>query len=188
MRFNTLLMQIGLYIMSLWALYIFIIILKIDYSSFNSFEEFFSVNIISLICVILIIISIIIYYIFDFELSGTHDNVKTIEKCEDVSFEVLSFLSTIIIPLLFIEVDDARGIILLFSILFIIGIISMKTDYIYYNPTLALFGYRLYNVQINQNGELKTFLLLSNNKLENNSNICLYKINPNVYFGRSLDE
>lgn len=63
-------------------------------------------------------------------------------KIEDVNYEHLTFLTTYIIPLICFNLTSVRYLLALGVLLFIIGVIYIKTDKFYANPTLAVLGFR----------------------------------------------
>ncbi len=59
--------------------------------------------------------------------------------------------------------DDPQKNIAYFLLIVVIGLIFIKTDKYYANPTLALFGYKLYRVNISHagSGEVKNVIAIS---------------------------
>jgi hypothetical protein len=79
----------------------------------------------------------------------------------------------------------------LFFLLLIIGIIYIKTDLFYANPTLALLGYNIYEMTGSRNIEIKKdtyehIVVITKNKISSNDEIQLLFLSDNIYFGRKI--
>ncbi len=143
-----------LYIISLWLLFFLIIVITANIPicfgqdcSFIGFGALISQNIIPLIALVFLFFGVILYFRFDYRVSGSQKLPSKIESIEDLSYEHLTFLTTYIIPLICFNLSSPRYIFALVFLLFVIGIIYVKTDKFYANPTLAILGYRLYKVK-----------------------------------------
>lgn len=62
-------------------------------------------------------------------------------------FDHLTFLSTYILPLITFNLNEVRSFIIVLVLLFMIGTIYIKSNLYYLNPTLLLFGYRIYKAK-----------------------------------------
>ena len=71
-----------------------------------------------------------------------------IEDVCDENHEHLAFLTTYIMPLVFTDVDKKRTAINLAVMIIAIGVIYVKTNKFYSNPSLAVIGYRIYKAKI----------------------------------------
>ncbi|WP_310608461.1 anti-phage protein KwaA [Buttiauxella brennerae] len=162
--------KIGLYILSLMLLFIFIIILSakipVCYGSsckFIGFYQLATTNIIPIICIILIGISFYFYRRFKALTKVNNADSVTITACQSENYESLTFLATYIVPFMGFSFDDIQKDIAYFLLIIAIGLIFIKTDKYYANPTLALFGYKLYRVNISHSGsgEVKNVIAIS---------------------------
>lgn len=130
------------------------------------------------------IIGIIFYKIFDYKvIKGAPDLPQTVIKIKDINYETVTFLITYIIPLLFFVVGTDlsiyRNFILLILVLLIIGIIYCKTNMFYSNPTLAILGFHVYQIETKVNEEM---IVIIKGKLHVNDDFYPTLIDDNIYF------
>lgn len=177
--------KIGLYIVSLVLLFVSIIIKTFNYVSFSfcgSFacvKHFLFVNIPSIICLFFIAIGIVVYKLYFKELDGDFAHPKTIKTIENISNNHLSFLATYILPFVTFDFKDERSWIILIFMLVIIGIIYVKTNFFYTNPTLSLFGVYVYYII---EGDDNKIIAISRRKLKPTDIIKRRLIDENIYF------
>lgn len=150
--------KIGLYFISLSLLFVLLFINKVDVPvCFGEGCEFIGGwkllerNVIPLICLGLILVATYFYFHFRFKYEkGAPDLPWEITSLENLEFENASFLITYIVPLLCFDLDfdlsKNRNLLMLFLVLGLIGWIFVKTHSFYTNPTLAIFGYRIYRL------------------------------------------
>jgi len=106
-------------------------------------------NYLALLCILVSIYSLIFYKkkIVSVKIrNGSHP--YKISKIAGESTEYITFLSTYIMPLAFIDISTIRGVLNLSVMLVVIGFIQIKFGKIYSNPTLALFGIRPYKADL----------------------------------------
>ena len=177
-------MKIKMYILSLWLLFILIIIATIDIRGFFKGEKVFLKllfnNTISIICIIFIFSCFKFFYEFRHNHKGTRQLPVTIKKIKDINSDYLSFLTTYVIPFVFIDFNSKRQIVIFIILLITIGSIYVKTNLFYSNPTLALLGYHIYEVETDRSDVCGT--LISLEKLEVGSSIGYIRLNKNVFF------
>ncbi len=149
-----------LYIVSLWFLFFLIIVVTVDIPycwggncTFIGFKELISKNILPAISLFLILLGILFSFRFDYRLNGSKKIPSEVTKVEDHNYEHLTFLTTYIIPLICFNLASTRYVIALGILLFVIGIIYVRTDKFYANPTLAVLGYRLYKIDLKTRSE-----------------------------------
>lgn len=147
---NNYKLKIQFYIISLLILFVLNIVvdfkLKDCNNQFMSINELISSNIFSIICFAFIIIGIIFLINQRYVFNGTKNPCCKIIKIENENYEVLTFISTYIIPPICFNFENIRYKIIFFVLLFIIGIVFIKMDLYLANPVLAMFGYRLYRI------------------------------------------
>jgi len=158
--------------MSLWLLFILIFLLTIDIpisfapdAKFIGFPSLIKRNILAIISVILAIISWCLTCKTKYEWSGVSNPPHTIETVKNENYEYLTFLTTYIIPLICIDLNSVRYVIVLGVLLFLIGMIFVKMDLYYGNPTLALMGYRLYRAKMKGVDSPDGIILISRDRL-----------------------
>ena len=191
--------KVGLYITSLWLLFLLLIILTIDIPincssnncAFIGFEELLKRNIIPVVSFTFLLVGILYYFFFDYKFKGTTPLQIKVEKIKNVNYEHIIFLTTYIIPLLSFDISKPRYLVLLFLLLIIIGAIYIKTDLFYTNPTLALLGYHIYKMTGSRNIEIKkdsyeNIIVITKTKISSNDEIQLSFLSDNIYFGRKI--
>jgi hypothetical protein len=108
-----------------------------------------------------------------------------LEDVCDENHEHLAFLTTYIMPLVFTDVDKKRTAINLAVMIVAIGIIYVKTNRFYSNPSLAVLGYRIYKAKI-KNEPNKTFVLVCHGRLMNGSKIQYIKLDEDTLLVREI--
>ncbi len=178
--------KIGLYILSLVLLFVSIIIKTFDYGSFQFCDSyacvshFIYINIPTCVCLVFIFIGWVVYKLYFKELNGDFAHPKTIKTIENISNNHLSFLATYILPFVTFDFKDGRNWIILTFMLVIIGIIYVKTNFFYTNPTLSLFGVFVYFITFE--GDDNRIIAISRRKLKPTDIIKRRLIDENIYF------
>lgn len=73
---------------------------------------------------------------------------EEIEEIEDKNFELISFVTSIFLPLISFQYNQLSHWVVTLIIVVLIGYIFCHFDGFYSNPTLAIFRYKLYNVTL----------------------------------------
>jgi len=86
--------------------------------------------------------------------------------------------------------DDLQKNIAYFLLVIIIGLIFIKTDKYYANPTLSLFGYKLYKVDISYPGssEVKNLIAISTDDLKVDDQVFYSFFDNYVFIARKKNE
>ncbi|WP_424653440.1 anti-phage protein KwaA [Capnocytophaga sputigena] len=182
--------KIGLFFLSLWLLFLSIIIITIDIPiyfgdnyKFVNLKELFLQNIVPFICILCLIIGIVSYFDFSFKIKGANQMPFKITKITDINYEHLTFLTTYIIPLVCFDFAKTRHLVVLLLLIIVICIIYIKTDLFYANPTLALLNYRIYNVDGEfKDGDRTNIILISREKLKLGQRCDYIKLDDRIYF------
>jgi len=155
LQFRQSVMKFELYMISLWLLFVLMIVVKVDLPiclgancQYIGTKALIEKNILPAISLILIAVVAICYFRFKYRTQANVGLPVTARNVEDLSYEHLTFLTTYIVPLICFNLDNARYIVALFILLIVIGQIYIKTDKFYANPTLAILGFRLYKIEI----------------------------------------
>lgn len=188
--------KIDLYILSLGLLFIFFIIItiKIPEHSFplkewESWKLLLYENVIAAISIVLLIYCFVAYTRFDFDLKGAVEIPFEIKKIEGVNYEHLTFLATYVVPLISFDFDSGRQMIVLALLLIVMGVIYIKTDLFYANPSLALLGFHIYRAD----GHFKTgvregVILICRSKLAVEQKVSYIKLDDRIYYAKGVDE
>lgn len=120
---------------------------------------------------------------FQNSLSGNTDISSKILRVKNINYNYLMFFVTYIIPLICFDVSDVREFIILIFLLIVLGILFVKTNVYYQNPTLALMGFNLYEVDMTYIGtEINNVIVIVEGKLYKNDNINKHAIDENEIF------
>lgn len=193
---NNISLKVQLYIMSLWLLFLLIFMLTVDipisFSSnakFIGIEEILQRNILATISIVMVVIGVILANLMQYRWKGVTNPPYRIKNIKNENYEYLTFLTTYIIPLICIDLNNIRYVIVLGILLFLIGFIFIKMDLYYGNPTLALLGYRLYKIEIeNSNNEdindTDEIVVISKERLSKGSSIDWMEVDKNIWFAK----
>lgn len=180
-------MKIELYLISLWLLFILMIVVKINipicFRSECHYIGTFNLivfNVLPIISIVMVLIIAICYYRFSYRAKSNVSLPVKAKNVENLSYEHLTFLTTYIVPLICFNLDNLRYVIALFILLIVIGMIYIKTDKFYANPTLAILGFRLYKLEID--GVSK--VLITTQRIIESDIIVFTVIDENFILGR----
>lgn len=185
--------KIDLYILSLALAFIFFFIIAIELPpcfSFKNSENWKSLvisNPLPLISIFGLFYCLFAYFRFDFDLKGTNEIPFEIKKLENINYEHLTFLATYVVPLISFDFGNGRQIIVLALLLVVMGIIYIKTDLFYANPSLALIGFHIYRASGHfKNGERESITLICRERLEENQRVSYLKLDDKIYYVRRV--
>lgn len=187
-------LKLELYILSLWLLFLLQFANKIEFPicfggncQYIGTWQLLKINWIPAICIIGMAYGCYAYWRFKYRvMDSSKQGPWQIEEIENISFENLSFLATYIIPLLSFDLDfhldQGRNAIMLFFVLIVIGMVFIKANLYYTNPTLALMNFRIYKITYKDQGKIKKATILSREKLIVTDKIFAKLIDENIYF------
>lgn len=186
--------KINLYILSLCLLFIFLVIITIKFpdKSFNIEEsEAWSTlllsNAVAIISTMMFIYSFFAYKKFEFDLKGATNIPFEIKKVESINYEHLTFLATYIIPLISFDFESARQMLVLGLLLVVMGVIYIKTDLFYANPSLALLGFYIYKADAAfKNGNREGVVIISREKMILGQKVSYIKLDDRIYYAKGV--
>ena len=184
---SNLLYKWNLYNLSLIPLYFIFIIqyTKIDpFFQWDSlpFKEYFhqliSQNWQAIFFITMILLALFTYMIFKKDSKYGNRIPIQFQEISPSNFDHLTFLSTYIIPLITFDLNNFRSFFVVIILLIMIGIIYIKSNLYYLNPTLLLFGYKIYKAK-NKN---QAVILIAKRNLRKMSDKLAYKdLGNNIY-------
>lgn len=184
-------LKVEFYILSLWLLFVLIVLLTIDIPiSFSADAKFIGVlpllqrNWLSLLSLLMALYGMIIMSKLKRRFRGVHHPPAEITSIKSENYEYLTFLTTYIIPLICIDLEKIRYVIVLGILLVIIGSVFVKMDLYLGNPTLALLGYRLYRVEVKGISSIDGIIVISQDKLKLGSSIKWIEIADSVWVAK----
>ncbi|CAG9265949.1 conserved membrane hypothetical protein [Burkholderia diffusa] len=184
------LVKVGMYLLSLWLLFVLVIVNKADvdvticlgcaFLPRPALATLALKNLLPLVCVAMLAASAIFYALFVKIISGAKDGPIKIEELEDKNAEHLVFLATYVIPLVGFSLDSPRQMINLGITLLLLGAIYIKTDLFYANPTLSLLGFKIFNIKAHGN----TAILISREEIEVGDSVNVLRLDKKIFFAR----
>lgn len=194
MKFGELLDKFELYIMSLWFLFFLIIVITVNIPlcfgkncQFIGFYNLLIINVVPLVALLFVIFGCLFYFRFDYRVAGSTTIPSEIIKIEDLNYEHLTFLTTYIIPLICFNLDSVRYLLALAFLLIVIGVIYVKTDKFYANPTLAVLGFRLYKVTLKTRSGIKEdIVVVTKERLGELEQVKILNLDNKVCFARKV--
>ncbi len=147
-----------------------------------------------LIIAISTLLELCIYSLFKYECKKeAGEESEIIESIEDKSFELISFVTSIFLPLISFQYNQLSHWVVTLLIVLLIGYIFCHSDGYYTNPTLAVFGCRLYRVKLcNQRQgtarKIREITIVSTKVLKTNDRVRCVKLSDNVCFANSESE
>lgn len=182
------------YIMSLWLLFLLIFLLTIDVEGvfpakggYVGILEILKQNCLALSSLALCFLGMFFAFQINYGWKGAFNPPYEISSIKNENYEYLTFLTTYIIPLICIDLEKVRYVIVLAILLIIIGFIFIRMDLYYGNPTLALMGYRIYRAEIQGFDMPDGVVIISKDKLYSNSFIKWIPISKNVWVAKAVD-
>lgn len=187
--------KIGLYFLSLWFLFALVIIitvkipiyLKDDWVYIGS-GDLLSLNLIPIVCISALIIGGFAYYDFWYRFQGTSELPFKITEIDNIDYEHLTFLTTYIVPLVCFNFDNKRYQIVLLILLIIIGVIYIRTDLFYANPTLAVLKFRIYKVSgsFARGVQRNNIILITRQQLKIEDKVKYIKLDNRIYYAKKI--
>jgi hypothetical protein len=186
--------KIDLYILSLGLLFVFITIMTIklpagvfQISTLAELNALLQTNLIPLLTIFLFIYCFVAYAKFQHKLKGAPDIPFEITEIEGINYEHLTFLATYVVPLISFDFDSGRQMAVLALLLVVMGIIYIKTDLFYANPSLALLGFHIYRVDGNfKNDRRKGIIVICREKFAVGDRAAYIKLDDRIYYAKGV--
>ncbi len=180
-----------LYIISIFLLFLLLFINKVPYCfcgncGFIGFKSLFTEHIVVVISVFFMALAAFFYLRFNHQIIEGATNLPVqVTKIENCNYETITFLATYIIPLVCFDLDfnldENRNLLMLFCVLFLIGLIYLKTNMFYTNPTLALMGFQIYKINtLKQEG----IIVIVKGKAKKDDWLYCKHISDNIYYAK----
>lgn len=184
--------KFDLYVLSLGLLFVFFIIIAIqfptqsfDFKSIDSWLAVVKSNPLPIASLFGLGYSVIAFFRFSFELNGATDIPFEITKIENINYEHLTFLATYVVPLISFDFSSNRQLLVLALLLIVMGVIYIKTDLFYANPSLALLGFKIYKVDgAFKNGNREGIVLISRDRILEGEKVSYIKLDDRIYYVR----
>ncbi|MFQ1850299.1 anti-phage protein KwaA [Aeromonas veronii] len=188
--------KIKLYILSLMFLFVMVIFLSININPPSSDSDlkhniiiYYALsNWLPILMLALIAYCELLRREFDFELNGSASDSLLVIDCKSENYEHLSFLATYIVPFAGLNFDSPLKLLAYLFLLIVIGIIFVRTDKYYTNPTLSIYGYKLYRATLADHvSHYHSVIVLTKHDLRKGQNIAYKFISEDVCFARKIN-
>lgn len=115
------------------------------------------------------------------------EQAEAIESIEDKNYELITFVTSLFLPLISFQYDQLSHWFVTLLIIILLGYIFCHFDGFYTNPTLALFGYRLYKVTLGnqRQGDSKKsrqIIIITQTKLRPDNRVQCLRLTDTVYY------
>ena len=140
---------------------------------------------IPVVCVVALLYTGCFAYYLRHRIQGSKLGPIKICSIENVNNDILAFIGAYILPLVSYCSDGQWRKIVVLLLLFIVnGIIYVRADIYYTNPTLLLLGYRVYRIEgVCSENSIKR-IVISHGELQVNDIIRYIAIDDNTYYVR----
>lgn len=191
---NRTIEKFELYILSLWLLFLLIIVVTIDVPicfqpdcGFIGLKALAIRNVVPAVALFLVGLGALYYLRFNYKIAGSKSIPVEVSSVEDINYEHLTFLTTYIIPLICFNLTSERYLIALALLLVVIGVIYVRTDKFYANPTLAVLGFRLYSAKVvRRTGEEVKVTLITRDQIKDGDKIRFLELDSRVYYAKGI--
>jgi hypothetical protein len=142
-------------------------------------------NVVPVVALFFVGLGALYYLRFNYKIAGSKSIPVEVSSVEDINYEHLTFLTTYIIPLICFNLASMRYLFALGLLLVVIGVIYVRTDKFYANPTLAVLGFRLYSAIVTRRtGELAKVTLITKDQINVGDKIRFLELDSRVYYAK----
>lgn len=188
--------KIGFYLLSMVFFLIIVMILGTDIpvylgkdAQFIGWSNFFKMGIIiPIVCGLLLLFAGGFACWLRHKSKGTRLGPITIKEISNVNSEIMSFVAAYFFPLVGFNYSTTwKHVVVLAGLFVLIGIIYIKGDIYYCNPTLSILGYRTYKVSgMANNGDPFNQTVITRDRLSVNDRFIYITIDSNTCFAYKL--
>jgi hypothetical protein len=142
--------RVQYYLLSLWALFLIEVVLTINVSFLKkpySLKNIILPNRIAIVFLILVLIDLFLWIRLRRKIKRSPKNPIKITKIEEKNSDYIVFISTIVMPLIAIEIVDLWPVIVFSILIIVIFIVLLRAEQIFANPTLAVLRFRFYEIE-----------------------------------------
>lgn len=144
-----------------------VFLLTVEFCAPGGFLVWLRANLVALAALLLMLGCALIYASLRQSWRGALGHPVQVQAVSNQNYQFLTFLTTYIVPLACLDLSSGRYLLVLVVLLFCIGWMFLKLDLYLGNPTLALLGYRLYQIAVSlpQQEEPQQILVITRDKL-----------------------
>lgn len=182
---NTTLTKYLLFLFAYLPIYIIVALKNINPNIFNIAGEpiplkaIIQLNVIPILLVVLCILLLLFFKIHQIRsLKARGNSIFTIKEVSIHNKEYITYLGTYILPFTALETKTCFDVLAYAFMFLTIGFIFAKTNLIYTNPMLIVFGYEMYEVTTTKGGK---FICISKTVPESNESPIGIKVGDKTY-------
>jgi len=137
-------------------------------------------------CVAALLVSAYFYLYFSYIIRGAKNGPFRVVEVEDKNAEHLVFLATYVIPLLSFGLETPRQVASLIITLGLVGVIYVRTNLFYANPTLSLLGFKICSVKVSgdKSAPSGSAILIARDDIDLGSSVNIIRLDKNIYFAK----
>ena len=179
--------------MSLWLLFLLMFVLTVNVScifyngQFTGIHNVLRRNWLSSINLFFLALGFIFAKRTEYEWAGAKNPPYKVKSVKNENYEYLTFLTTCIIPLLCIDLERKRNVFVMVILLIAIGVIFVRMDLYYGNPTLALMGYRKKKEKIDNPNVTEDIILISKDCISPEQLIKWIEVDNNIWIAKVVN-
>lgn len=99
------------------------------------------------------------------------------------NYEHLTFLATYVVPLIGFDFKNGQYMFVFGLLLIVMGLIYIKTDLFYQNPSLALLGFHIFQADGSfKNGDRTEIILISRGRIAAGQKVSYIKLDDRIYY------
>jgi len=180
--------KIEIYFLSLSLLFFLLLCKSIsfpfDISDSWTFKGWNCSLLVSLLCFVSLIICLIIWKRFDRSITDNCGDIQVeVSSVDNINYEYLTFLTTYIIPLVCFDTGNIRDCIVMMLLLVIIGLLAVKTNVYYLNPTLALLKFNIYKAELDNH----FYILISKGIVEKGDEVRTFSLDKGIKYCKKVN-
>lgn len=187
-HFDQILLRIQFYCISLWLLFVLAAIGTLNLinedKTFVGIRNIAKLNVIPMVFIGFSLFSLILLLSVRHKLKGTVNPMHTIKSVKNENYEIMTFIATYIVPLACINLLDFKCFIIFSLLIIVLGIITTKMNLYMANPTLSLFGYKLYSIEVCDPKSPGEFIVISRDELIDGDKIEWISLDQNRWYVR----
>ena len=152
----------------------------------KSWKEIILDNQIATICLLASLVSLVLYFIISSLVQRYgFKTPETVIKVKNTGVEYLSYLGTYIIPFIGMKFDSVNNSLATWVLILVIALIYPRTNLIYANPTLALFGYNIYKVTLDTDTD-EEIVVITREKIKKKKAYRFKELTEEVFFAKKM--
>lgn len=188
--------KIQLYIVSLWLLFVLVIVITIDIPIcldrdcvFIGYANLIKMNIPGCVSLVFLMLGALFALTFNCRLDGGLRLPTKVSAVENINFEHLTFLVAYIVPLVGMDLTKPKYLVVVSLLLIFIGAIYVRTGMFYSNPSLALLGYHIYKAKGSFDGIGRdvSVVIITKDRLRTEDMIFYKCLDDKIVFGRRAE-